>query len=626
MTTIHTTVTTTVYLGQNNTSNTLLITDMGSVTPTAYGAAGIVTGSQRAHITNLGSVTGGYGGKTGYADGGVGIALAHGGRLINAGTIRGGLSAYSDYNSAHKYAESNAGDGVTGTGVNLVNTGSIYGGLGLYTKYGYHGGGTAVDLSGGTIVNQGKIAGGSCANGGTLGAGLQIAGGQLMNAGIITGGSAGGGYSYDYNGGRGGTGVSVSGRTIITNTGTIAGGTGFSAEFGGGGGFGVNLGAGVLKNQGTILGGDGAGGRYSGGGGDGVAIAGGSLTNAGLIIGGIAGGPEGHYSGTGGVGVFMQSGKISNFGTIISLSQSFGGDDSGAPGPGLSMISGLTENFGLIATTGASPNNPNYPYIGVEVGGGTLSNFGTIAGGLDNGVFVGGDAVTFGANAATLIVHAHSVFKGDVVANSVNDTLVLGAGGGTLTGLGSNFTGFVAINEVSGGTWTLAGAAILTANANLNAAGALGLSGAVTGGGTLTLGTGANVTAQSGLAVTDIIFAAGGGESLTLADSAGTTGTLTGFSSSDTIDLVNLIANGASFANGTLSLLDDGHAVGQLILAGSYATADFSVVSDGSGGTDLLVDTPAVSAAPDWSPHWTPLLTAAESIPAFLTLHWHGLA
>ena len=65
------------------------------------------------------------------------------------------------------------------------------------------------------------------------------------------------------------------------------------------------------------------------------------------------------------------------------------------------------------------------------------------------------------------------------------------------------------------------------------------------------------------------------------------TATISGFGTTDTIDLLNITATG-SFANGILTLTGPhgGHAA--LHFAGSYASG-FTIGSDGHGGTAITV-------------------------------------
>ena len=269
---------------------------------------------------------------------------------------------------------------------------------------------------------------------------LDTAGYVLLNEGVVQGGGGSVGNQYGYSGGNGGTGVDLSGGTL-TNEGSIGGGGGGDAYpaspgSGGNGGSGVVLsGGGTLTNGGTISGGDGgsSGGRGGvGSGGSGVVLSGGTLTNDGAIDGG-GGGYSGFLrGGNGGSGVMLSGGALTNYGTI-----------NGGGGGGGSFQGG----------SGGS---------GVVLSGGTLTDAGTINGGGGGGGGVSGqagDAVQFGSLAATLVIDPGAVFTGQVAANSsVNDVLELAQGNGnqgTLSSLGTQFTGFSDLDFLPGSTWTV---------------------------------------------------------------------------------------------------------------------------------------------------------------------------
>ena len=357
---------------------------------------------------------------------------------------------------------------------------------------------------------------------------------SLINLGAIVGGA--GIYRSSRDGGAGGGGVSlVAGR--VTNTGTITGGAGAIAgsgdgRAGGTGGVGVSLGSGCLRNSGRITGG--AGGASStnyystgGAGGAGVSIAGGSLTNLanGMITGGngaMSADPGNGLAGAGGAGVILSGATVTNGGGIYGGTGGGADYNAGAGGAGAYVNSGVLTNTGtIIGGTGGGAYNAGFGGVGVFLNGGTLINAGTIAGGT-SGYDVGnagfpnaGDAVRFGTQAATLVVDPGAVFAykspyyttlrpygGIVAANSaVNDVLELsGTTGGTLSGLGTQFTGFTTIAESAGATWTLVG---------VNTVGAPGISlgsrSTLTNAGTLSgtilaAGTGAVVTNLGSLA------------------------------------------------------------------------------------------------------------------------------
>ena len=87
---------------------------------------------------------------------------------------------------------------------------------------------------------------------------------------------------------------------------------------------------------------------------------------------------------------------------------------------------------------------------GIQFASGTIMDFGVING---RG---GGNAITFGAAASTLIVNPGAYFNGNVVGNAA-DTLELAGYDGSLAGLGSQIAGFGKTVVDAGSAWTLSG-------------------------------------------------------------------------------------------------------------------------------------------------------------------------
>lgn len=623
--TISGTITKTVRLGPNFYPSPLTITDTGVIAPATPGAAGIIVGAHMRHaiIDNAGHVNGAAGG-TSPKQGGVGIDLAVG-QLINTGTVHGGAGGY--VNTANSsYAGGNGVD--LSTGGIVTNSGTIIGGTGGY--------------------NLGSIQSG---NGGI---GVDLHGGALTNSGTVLGGTAGEAYRL---GGYGGAGVTASNGATVTNasTGQITGGNGTYGYRGAQqAGTGVQIDASILNNAGTITGGTG-GPVYGNGalGGIGVELNGGTGSNGGLIAGGTGG--YGHfYGGGGGVGLALEGGLLSNTGTIIG----------GAGGPGSEEPQGAG---------GA----------GVLINGGTLETSGTISGGYGY-TFSGyglSAAVTFGSIAGTLLIDPGAVFDGVVAANAgAADVLALGgSAGGTLNGLGSEFTNFAIVTVNAHAHWSLDGANALGAASSLQDSGALSVAGTLADAGLAVVWTGGELTADAaaavqigqlglrggtldgsatgtvaigtslhGAAAGDItvqahgsisgfgtiagapivdngtILATGGDPSgyptLLLADAVSGSGTVAisdayltagaavagvkiafqgpgllyldaptqvtsvvaGFGAGDSIWLNNTPSTSFTYANNTLTVLNNGTTVDQLVFAGTYTEANFQVGYNGS--------------------------------------------
>jgi hypothetical protein len=434
---------------------------------------------------------------------------------------------------------------------------------------------------------------------------------SVLNQGTVSGGD---GKEHGFAGGNGGIGVAMTGNTL-TDMGTITGGVGGIGYHAGAGGDGVNCSAGVVTNTGTISGGTGGHGGlggggygYGGNGGVGVSLNGGTLTNSGTIAGGYGGAVDYLYGrsfgGVGGNGVNLDGGTLTNSGSIVG---GYGGN-------------------GYHGGNGGT---------GVFIGAGTLITSGTISGGYGgsgNSFGYSGYAVQFGSVAATLVVDPGAVFNGSVAANSsVNDLLELGGTAtGTLSGLGTQFTGFTTIAEDAGANWMLSGANTVSAATTLSDAGNLTVTGtltdigavtvaaggvlqdagtlsflgtvtnngiigassglisfalAVAGTGTLQLGAAGTLSLMAGSGITQTVdFLASTGV-LDLTNAITFVGMLEGFGSGDQIDLLNTVKTETNFANGVLTLRDGNQVVASLHFDGSYERSDFMLASDHHGGT-----------------------------------------
>jgi hypothetical protein len=217
--------------------------------------------------------------------------------------------------------------------------------------------------------------------------------------------------------------------------------------------------------------------------------------------------------GNGSNGVYLTAGgAIVNFGNIIALGNSGTLFEAGSGTDGVLLTAGgFVSNAagGLIAA-----------YVGVGAYGAaaaTVENAGTIEGAA---AYAKGYAVDFNATAANrLIVDPGAVFKGRVVANAAgSNTIELTdshGGVGTLSGLGSQYQGFQAINVDAGAKWTvggtLNGGAFVAANVTVTIA----KGSAITADISTIYGTGSNPTivnfgSVDGAAGTGVLLHAGG--------------------------------------------------------------------------------------------------------------------
>jgi hypothetical protein len=140
------------------------------------------------------------------------------------------------------------------------------------------------------------------------------------------------------------------------------------------------------------------------------------------------------------------------------------------------------------------------------------------------------------------------------------------------------------------------------------ATGTLNFSSTLTGTGVLTIDTGATLQVESPVAST--LTATFNGPTSTLAISHTDTSffaTISGFATSDAIDLLNTAATGASVnGNDQLVIVNGTKTVQTLQLTGNYSGDTFAAASDGNGGTDVTI-----ASAPTQPPQLTHAFVAA---------------
>jgi len=550
------------------------------------------------NLSNHGSIHGGNGGDWG-SSGGNGVDVSGAAIVSNSGQISGGIGVYATYGGG----SGGAGIDINGS-LNLTNTGTITGGYGGWSGYYGGNGGAGVDVSGtGTIINRGAIVGGIGAVGGShygaSGAGLiMTAGGTVMNSGFIgvdVGGSgvglAVGADSYVVNSGTINGSASVGADSRVVNSGTIvAGGYGLDGVYAG-----TNS---IVVNSGMIESGQA---RYY----VGVDMAGGTLTNAnGATI-------------EGGVGVIFQSD-----GTLVNAGNIYG--DAGGSGyavqfdgsqstliidPGAKFSGKVTAPGGsgdVLELAGKAAGTLQYlgsQFIGFgtieEDRGGhwTLADTNTL--GHGDFLLVSGNLQVSGSldGAGSITVEKHGVLAPSGTGTIVSDNLKLDYGTISASAQSVFAIGTTSLNDAAGSITIDSGATLsgngwivnapLVDNGTLIAkGGALRLQSDVSGSGVLTINPGASVFARYTLGVASIDFTSGGKEDL-LATPSGITGTISGFSKGDTIDIRLVEATTLSFLAGTLTLLDGVTPVDEISLAGDYDTGNFSLESDGHGGFDI---------------------------------------
>ena len=405
-----------------------------------------------------------------------------------------------------------------------------------------------------TVVNAGSIAGGG-------GAGITLLSGGVVtnqNAGIIGGASGTTVASIGITGGAG----------TVTNFGRLtASGTGVRLEAGG-----------TVANQtgGTIIAG------YRG-----VSVGGGpdAVTNAGLIsaaasgivvygTGGSAANQTGGTILSGADGIYVSAGTATNQGIIdatrhgifmnagATVNNLASGAITGAQN-GVEVIGG-----GLVAN--ASGATISGRYIGVDISGAnaTITNAGMI-GATEPGIAL---AVRFDSGFSDrLVVIPGAVFNGTVdggntIGGPATSTLelALGAGVGTVSGIGTKYINFAAVTLDAGAAWaftganTIAAGVTLTNSGTLTNAGSLNAAGVVIDSGSLAnsgsfsgsivMSGGAIFSNASAAIFTGAIYAASGGAARTVVN-AGT------FSVAGDVPAINFQSAGtvSNASGGTIS-------------------------------------------------------------------------
>jgi hypothetical protein len=416
----------------------------------------------------------------------------------------------------------------------------------------------------------------------------------MSNSIVVTGAIAGvtlnaGDYLQTFPGGRitinsayGAAVRGIGGPSTVTNAGSIIA-SGFRSA-------GVRLEAGgTVTNSGTI----GSNG-YSG---YGVRLsAGGTVINdASGSIGVFANFSRGIQT-DGGTTTVVNDGTIS--GVIGAYLQDGGTVTNGGPGDTAALIHGIDGVF-------------------VRNGGVTLTNYGTISA-TSFSVYSGaGGSVTNGASGSTEAVmtgevslqHAPGtvVNYGTISASGFGDSGVLLTSGGSVTN---------AAGALIKGAW--AGVSFRFGNSTLN------------NDGTIMSSSGSGVRLNGGVRVTNhgliegqtgIAFASSGelagtsgtidnfgtivgdaGIAVAFSDSAQTlkleagstlSGAIAGFQGADTIDFVDVQATALSFSGGTLSVMNGAATVASLGFTAAYASSDFTLTSDGHGGTNIGLTQPS---------------------------------
>ena len=550
---------------------------------------------------------------------GQGIALQAGGTVVNGDLFGGakitGLSAIVIAGGLGVVAN----DGAIvagGNGVMLNAGGSVINGALDHAALLTSSGGGVVIAGAGDVTNDGTIS--------ALGQAVALqGGGSVRNSYAFAGASL-----------RGSNGVAVSGGAgTVANAGTIAG-TSYGILLGAGGSVGnaasgqiyatsvgvlSTAGAGAaqttLINEGTI---DVAAGRN---------FAAANFQQGGTVMNGATG----VIRNGGAYGVlivdvsgFESPGVVNNLGTIagataISFLQVSAGYTY--------ATSGTVTNAGVIDGNGGTAIrfgggaerlivDPGAQFVGNVIGGSGANTLelaaGEAAGSLGGlgSSFTGFGTVAVDPGATWTLIGANSLGTAETVSIASTGTLgvsgaLLTAGSLTLAGAGTLAIAAIGGAEVGRkggatlGRLTVDAANTLTAsgtivapvidNGRIAVSGSLEISGSLSGSGMVTIDALSVLDVSGRFAAKSLSFAAGGGATLLLGSLVGASAVISGFGTTDRIDLLGQTVTGATLSGTTLLLSGAHGSLGSLHFRSSYVGHHFAFASDHAGGTNLTL-------------------------------------
>lgn len=243
-------------------------------------------------------------------------------------------------------------------------------------------------------------------------------------------------------------------------------------------------------------------------------------------------------------------------------------------------LNGRIDNAGALAAGGTS-GGASGGHIDIEPG--------------DSVTLAGGGFISLGAGGA-IQTDPNGLGTAPATLTNVNNTI-----DGAFT-LGGNGAGLALTNETAGridatgaapSTIDLGGAAgpTLVNDGLIESQQALIIASPVAGTGRLQLDAGATLALQQGVAAPQsIVFGPGFGGRLDLSQALGMNGLIENFTIGDTIRLANVGGGSAEqqlYSAGTLTLSEAGVVQAALRISGPYATGDFRLSADPSGGTDI---------------------------------------
>ena len=286
-------------------------------------------------------------------------------------------------------------------------------------------------------------------------------------------------------------------------------------------------------------------------------------------------------------GSLVLNGSVSGAGTIniaggaaaIGASLNFAGRLNESAGAVLQIATGTIFNVAGTSTLAGEVDGPGQLWLraasvnGLVIGGGLTIQVG--GAGTQTGAFTLGDANTGAVTLEILKAGSWNISGGSIVTG--------GSSGGRIVNFG--------LMTRSGGTGVSTVSAYLTNNGIFEAAsGTTDCTNRLYGTGSLKIDAGATLETDNIVIKTLTANFNGANAVLAIGNVKVFAATIGGFATSDTIDLLNLKATGAS-VNGSnqLVVVSGSTTVATLQLTGAYTGAAFNAASDGRGGTNITL-------------------------------------
>lgn len=315
----------------------------------------------------------------------------------------------------------------------------------------------------------------------------------------------------------------------------------------------------------------------------------------------------GHIFAAGGDVFTLGAGKVGGTGTVAVT----GGEL--ALGAGAVTVAGfaqgnLTQSRSIVSGSGSFTVTGAATFAGGEMRqtgpGVTLLKGGAALSGNVGGLFLDGgrtlenQGIFDVLNGGLIEVGGGATFRNDAGGTLVLEGVALigaGAADAALINAGT-------LEKTDGPGAAVVGVAVMNTGAIRAEAFTLEFLQRITGDGTLAVESGATLELDGGAAASlSMAFKAGGG-TLALHHAGAFAATIHGFAAGDAIDLLGKRADHAVLEAGDkLAIFRGATRLATLQLAGDYATATFSLASDGAGGTSITVTMPAaihVAAVP----------------------------